>query len=40
MLNDVAHVMMVGYAKIRIAYLMLGYVKKFIHAHLMMFGYA
>jgi hypothetical protein len=39
-LDDVAHLMMFGYAKIRIAHLMPGYAKKFRHAHLMMFGYA
>jgi hypothetical protein len=40
MLDDVAHLMMFDYAKIRIAHLMPGYAKNFRHAHLMMFGYA
>jgi hypothetical protein len=40
MIDDVAHLMMFGYAKIRIAHLMPGYAKISRHAHLMMFSYA
>jgi hypothetical protein len=39
MLDDVAHLMMFDYAKIRIALLMSGYVKNLRHAHLMIFSY-